>query len=160
MAVSIGKDIKNLEKVRKCASKFILYYTSDYKNRLFSVLLPVCMWLELQGVLFLVKCLKDPLDNFDILKYVSFSSNITKSTTRKKLVCNYKRTNTGRHFYFNRIVRLWKSFPEIDFDQSIPTIKAHLSKFLWNHFVNNSHSPSPALTTSALIYFCNLFTFT
>ncbi len=90
-------------------------------------LLPVCMWLELQDVL------KDLPDNFDIiLKYVSFTSNITRSTTTRKLVYNYRRT------------RLW---PEIDLDKSVPTIKAHLTGVI---LLKPFHIATPALTTSTV----------
>ena len=133
------KDIRNIERVQRRATKFILQdYRSNYKARLTSLLLlPVSMWFELQDILFLVKCLKHPPDNFNILDYISFTTTTTRSSSRNNLAVKYRRTNAGRHFYFNRIVRLWNSLPQINLDSSLPSIKNHLTNFLWNHFQSN-----------------------
>ena len=102
------KDINNLERVQRRATMLILQDFSDYKSRLISPnLLPVSMWLEQQDVLFMVKCLQSPSDNFDILNSVSFSKSNSRHTSKMSLQYNYKRTNLGRHYYFNHIVRLW-----------------------------------------------------
>ena len=156
----LAKDITNLERVQRRATKFILQNKSlDYKERLVSLLLlPINMWLELQDLLFLVKCLKDPPDNFDILQYVSFckakclkdppdnfdilqyvsfcKAN-TRSSAKGKMEYHYKRTSLGRHYYFNRVVRLWNALPEIELEASARLIKIQISKFLWNHFITN-----------------------
>ena len=62
------RDIQSIERVQRKATKYILNdYTSDYKTRLLSLhLLPLMYWYELQGIMFLVKCLQDPADNLDI----------------------------------------------------------------------------------------------
>lgn len=69
------KDIRKLEKVQRRATRYILQDNRlDYKTRLIKLdILPLAMWLEMQDVLFLVKCLKDPPDNFNIciLQYQS-----------------------------------------------------------------------------------------
>ena len=70
------RDISNLERVQRRASKFILDYSSlNYKSRLVSLhLLPLMYWLELQDVMFLIKCLKDSPDNFSLGSWISFVS--------------------------------------------------------------------------------------
>ena len=62
------KDIRNFERIQRCATKFILQdYLSDYKTRLLSLnLLPLMHWYELQDMMFLVKCFKNPMDNLII----------------------------------------------------------------------------------------------
>ena len=58
------KDIENLERIQRRATKYIVGNNQmDYKSRLrlLSVhLLPLMYWLELQDVMFLVKCLRQP----------------------------------------------------------------------------------------------------
>ena len=78
------KDIKNLERVQQRATKFILQVTGlNYRERLLQLeLLPLSMWLELQDILFLVRNLKNPSDNFNILDYVSFQKSNTRSSTK------------------------------------------------------------------------------
>jgi len=134
----LAKDIRNLEKVQRRASKYILNdYVSDYKTRLINLnLLPIATWLELQDLLFLVKCLLDPPDNFDIMDFISFSTNRTRSSSKHRLVSKFNRTTTGRHYYFSRITSLWNAVPEINLKSSLLSIKKELSKFLWNHFIN------------------------
>ena len=68
----------------------ILQDFSDYKSRLISLnLLPVTMWLEQQDVLFMVKCLQSPSDNFDIFDYVSFSKSNSRPFIKMSLKYNY-----------------------------------------------------------------------
>lgn len=136
------KDIKNLEKVQRRASKFILHdYSSNYRTRLLSLnLLPLSYWLELQDILFLVKSLQNPQDNFNILDYIHFTTNHTRASTTKKLSYRFQRTTIGRHYYFNRIIRLWNFLPEINLLKSFETIKFNLTKVFWNYFVRNFDS--------------------
>ena len=101
-------------------------------------LLPLMYWYDLQDLLFLVKCLQNPSDNFNIFNYVSFSATTTRSNSAGKLKHNFRRTSTTRHFYFNRVVRLWNKIPEhIDLTLSFNSIKNHLSSHLWDHFITN-----------------------
>ena len=62
------KDIRNFERIQRRTTKFILQdYSSDYKTRLLSLnLLPLMHWYELQDMTFLIKCLKNPMDNLII----------------------------------------------------------------------------------------------
>ena len=59
------KDIINLERIQRRATKYLLSNNQiDYKSRLTSLhLLPLMHWLELQDVMFLVKCLQQPTAN-------------------------------------------------------------------------------------------------
>ena len=131
------KDIVSLERIQRKATKFILCgHSLDYKDLLLSLcLLPLMHWLEIQDLLFLVRCFKEPTDNFDITSYVSFSTASTRSSGSHKLHHKYSRTSTTRHFYFNRIVRLWNSFPPIDLSASFEAIKRYIYGIFWEHFV-------------------------
>lgn len=136
------KDIELLERVQRRATKFITgNYEENYKARLLSLkLLPLMYWLELLDIMFLVKSLKNPPDNFDIYAHVTFINHegrCTRSTTARHLRSNYCRTTYGRHFYFNRVVRLWNAVPPIDLSLSVHTIKRHLMDFFWLHFKAN-----------------------
>ena len=136
------KDIKSLEKIQRRATSYILSdYASNYKSRLLNLnLLPLMYWLELQDLMFLIKCIKDPPDNFNIYDYISFSTSITRSATHHNLTHKYKRTSIGRHFYFNRIVRLWNTLPDIDLTQSCTAIKSLILTHFWSHFKTNFNS--------------------
>ena len=135
------KDINNLEKIQRRATKFILQdSTLSYRDRLIQTgLLPLTMWLELQDILFLVKHIKEPSDNYNILDHVRFRASVTRSST----------TTTARHFYYNRIVRLWNRLPEINLEHSVASIKANVTKFLWNHFL---HYFDPSNTSAAHVH--------
>ena len=52
-----------------------------------------------------------PSSAFDITKFVSFSSTSTRSSANFKLYHSKPSTNNCRHFYFNRLPRLWNSLP-------------------------------------------------
>ena len=139
------KDITCLERVQRRSTKFILNdYTADYKSRLRSLrLLPIMLWLDLHDLIFLVKCLKDPNDIMGIRQHVSFKSSSTRAgSTGLVLSINYTRTSSVRHFYFNRIARIWNTVhPSINLSESTPTIKFKLIQLLWSHF-NQHFDPS------------------
>ena len=122
------KDIVILERIQKRATKYILNdRLSSYCSRLLALnLLPLMYYLELMDILFLVKCLQFPDPSFDIKAFVSFSNLSTCSGSACKLVYRYSFTNKSRHFYFNRVVRLWNSLPPIDISQSFSYIKSSL----------------------------------
>ena len=139
------KDIITLEKVQRRATKFILNdFTSDYKSRLMELkILPLMMQLELNDMMFLLRCLKEPTEAFRVSSYVNFCSTSTRSSSYLKIQHTMSRTNTTRHFYFNRIPRLWNSFPAINLDLSSPSIKRRLQQFLWDYFIHNFDSDMP-----------------
>ena len=136
------KDIRSLEQIQRRATKFILQdFSSDYKTRLIKLnMLPLMHWLELQDVMFLVKCFKDPSENFNPLTFVSFITHSTRSATNHKLTVNFKRTSTTRHFYFNRVVRLWNYLPTLDLSLSYSTLKYKLKQIFWAHFTDHFNS--------------------
>ena len=72
------RDIVRLEKVQRRASRFILPHSSlCYKERLTTLkVLPLMMWLEIADVMFFIKQLRDPVGNFDISEFLSFTSFI------------------------------------------------------------------------------------
>ena len=66
--------------------------------------------LELQDIMYLVKCLKSPQNT--IAQLVSFISSKTRAgQTGRKLYVTRGKTNYTRHFYLNRIAKLWNSLP-------------------------------------------------
>ena len=75
--------------------------------------------------------------------YVQFCSSNTRSFTHLKMKQLFLKLNCVRHFYFNRLPRLWNSIPPIDLDQSLPSIKHTLHTYFWDHFLNNFHSDMP-----------------
>ena len=78
---------------------------------------------ELNDIMFLVKSLKSPTDNFDIKNYNSFASNSKRSGAYKKLVHPMISNATQHHFYFNRIIRLHNYLPVINLSLLINIIK-------------------------------------
>ena len=83
---------------------------TSYKSRLITIkLLPLMYWLELQDVLFLVKCLQGTTNNFNIHDFIpapSSSHRPTRASESGKFKHKLCRTVTGHHFYLNRIIRL------------------------------------------------------
>ena len=80
-------------------------------------------------VMFFVQCLKFPDDGFSILDHITFSDMPTRSGSKAKLIFHCTSSNSCRHFYFNRIARLWNALPTIDIPLSLPTIKIGLKHF-------------------------------
>ena len=122
----LSKHIVVLEKVQKRGTKFILNdYSLGYKNRLVAIhLLPLMYQLELNDLMFFIKSLKHPSVHFNIKDFISFSKSNTRSSTYNKLIHTKSPTKSSRHFYFNRLSRLWNSLPPIDLDISLSTIKS------------------------------------
>ena len=139
------KDINILENVQRRATKFILNdFISDYKSRLLTLhLLPLTMMYELNDILFFIKSLKEPSDAFNVLDYVSFSCNATRSSTHTKLVHKFTKTNAAKHFYFSRLPRLWNSLPPIDLSLSYFCIKVKLRQFFGGYFVSAFNPSNP-----------------
>ena len=95
-------------------------------------LLPLMYWFEVLDILFLVHNLKNPPDNFDIYDHITFTNpdeRSTRSSAAHHLQIKHCRTSYGRHFYFNRIARLWNAVSPIDLSLSEYTIKRHLMDF-------------------------------
>ena len=130
------QDIVRLERIQRKATKYILSSSNlSYKQRLTTLqMLPLMYWLELQDIIFFVKCIKEPPDNFSINEFVTFASGKTRSASFGKLIHNLSSYSTTRHFYFNRIARLWNSLPPIDTTQSMYSIKSKVINHFWSHF--------------------------
>ena len=115
-------------------------YSLSYKNCLIAIhLLPLIYQFELNDLMFFIQSLKHCADHFNIKHFVSFSESNTRSSTHNKLIHTKSPTNSSRHFYFNRLPRLWNSLPPIDLDSSLSSIKSTLIDYLWPHF--NSENP-------------------
>ena len=136
------KDILNIERVQWRATKYVLNdYVSDYKNRLLKLkLLPLKYFFELQDIMFVVKSLKFPTNNFNIRDYISFGTTIKRLSSGHKLLHIHHTSNMNRHFTFSSIVyHIFgiNSFPIIDLTLSLSTIKTKLTDYLWSYFIQN-----------------------
>ena len=131
------KDISLIEQIQRRATKFILNdYSSDYFDRLKQLnLLPLMYTFELNEIVFTLKSLKYPSPSFNITDYITFADGNTRSSSSGKMVhVRNNNNNAGRHFFFNRIPRLWNALPSIDLSLSIKMNKTRIYKFLWSHF--------------------------
>ena len=130
------------EKVQRRATKFILSNSSlDYKARLVSLhLLPLMSWLELADIMLLVKHIKYPDNRLRIFDHITFTTSRNRSSTYCKLSYKRSRTIKSRHFYFNKVRRLWNGLSPIDLSHSIMSIKKDVKVFLWSNFINNFNS--------------------
>ena len=139
------KDINLLEQVQCRGTKYILNdFQSDYRSRLISLhLFPLMYTYELLDILFLVKNLQYPDPSFPISEFVSFSSSSTRAGHSLKLIHQSSHTHLSNHSYFKRIIRLWNTLPPIDLGLSLSTIKTHLKKFMWSHFLDNFNPDIP-----------------
>jgi len=121
-----------LKNVQHHATKYILNdFTSDYRSRLIALkILPLMMQLELYDVMFSLEVWRGQQMPST---YMIMSPSILALHVLLKHVLS--RTNSARHFYFNRMPRLWNSLPTIDLDQSTGSIKLRVQRFLWDHFI-------------------------
>ena len=113
------------------ATKYIFQnYKSCYRSRLIKLhMLPLMMQFEITDIMFFVTSIKSPSAHFNMLQHVNFSKVSTRSSSKFKLVHNLSRFNHVKHFYFNRLPRLWNSLPTIDTNQSVRSIKHKLQLF-------------------------------
>ena len=102
------REISKLELIQRRATKFMLSFPSCSYNGSVVPTTPTTSNVPLR----LTRHLLHSPDNFDVLHFISFcESGGTRSTSYGHLKVNFKRTSTTRHFYFNRVVRLWNSVP-------------------------------------------------
>ena len=104
-----------------------------------TLMLPV----ELNDIIFMVRCLQSCHCCIDIHSLISFSSSDTRSASSHKMIHSISSTNHSCHFFFNRIPRLWNALLPIDRDLSINTIKKQLTKFVWFYFTNKFDPSNP-----------------
>ena len=139
------KDIIALERIQRRATKFILNdYCSDYKSRLLKLkLLPLMAWFEYIDIMFFITSLHQRSDRFDILHYVSVTSHRTRSSDKVSLQHTLSKSCLSRHFYFNRIPRLWNALPSINIDKPLSSIRCEVKCILWSNFMNSFKSDDP-----------------
>ena len=111
--------------------------------------LPCVGYLDLT---FIIKCLKDPSDHFNIFQYIQYVSNNTRAC---KFKCTFPRSslNSIHFFYFNRVVRIWNSLPIINLSLSSSTIKKIFSgniSFLLLTLITHVHGFSVVLAICVL----------
>ena len=147
MQPQLIKDIVSLEQVQRRATKYKLNdYISSYKSRLQQLHILSLMYVyELNDLMFLLKSLKFPNDNFDIKNYTTFASNSTRSASLRKLVHSNTSNTTQHHFYFNRISRLYNYLSVINLSLSTNIIKRQISDYLWTQFSINFDSERPCI---------------
>ena len=138
------KNIQSIEKIQRRATKYILNdYSSDYKLRLLSLnMLPLMYWLDLQYLVFLVKCLKDSHNTSNIYRYVNFvGSNRTRASTNSKLQHKFARLSTTRHALLLYLCCLYLEFTFLGYCRFEPvqSNKVRIRNFLWKHFEQLLH---------------------
>ena len=135
------KDIRKLEQMQRRATKFILGdWQNDYKSRLLKLeILPLMMLYELNDIMFFITNMRSPSESYDILQHVAFSSSNTRSCS-SKLIHRRPVTNFHRHFYYQRLVKLWNALPTIDLTLSTNNLRRKVKNFLWSVFVNKFNS--------------------
>ncbi len=140
-------DIIALERTQRRASKFVVGSIStslNYKARLILLhILPLMYYLELADIMFFVNSYKCQSNRFNILNYVTISNKNTRSSNKITLCHVRSSTSKSRHFYFNRLPRLWNRLPAIDITLSSRSIRASLREFLWSHFLSSFESDKP-----------------
>ena len=94
------------------------------------------MIYELNDVSFFVKSFQQPSASFNIMDFVAFSPNNTRSGSHRKLVQQLARVNRSKQFYFNRLPCLWNSLPPINLSNNYVTIVGYLKRILWDRFIS------------------------
>ena len=69
-----------------------------------------------------------------LLTWLCSNSFIKFISQAASSVCQNKQT---KHFYFNRLPRLWNSLPPIDLNQSHDTIMNSIKTHFWDYFMDN-----------------------
>ena len=82
-------------------------------------------------------------DRFDILHSINITSHCTRSSDKVSLQHTFSKSCLSRHFFFNRLPRLWNALPSIDINSPISSIRRKVKHFLWSNFVNNFNSDDP-----------------
>ena len=133
------QDIRKIESLQRRATKYITSCHLDYKSRLEATkLLPVSLWLEAQDVLLLIKLMIDPPSGFRLEEYIIFTSSSTRASSLNKIKSSrllIPRLKVTRHFFFNRVIRIWNSLPYIDIQLPYPSIKRHILDIFWQYFL-------------------------
>ena len=128
-------------------------YQPEYKASLTKLkLLPLMMIYEPNDILFFVSNYKEPTNSFNIMDFVGFNNSHTRSGFCK-LTHSQSSNNQNRHFYFNRLIRLWNSLSVLNVFLSKDTLMSQLKNFLWLVFISKFTTSIPC--TYHFVYPCN-----
>jgi len=103
-------------------------------------MLPLMYIYEFNDIMFFIKSLKFPTDNFNISQYTSFTNSNTRSGDHLKLIHPRSTSALHHHFYFNRIARLWNYLPVINLTLPAHITKKKIKSYLWEHFTCHFHT--------------------
>ena len=92
---------------------------------------------EIYDISFFLNSLKVRPKSFNILNYVAFCKSNTRSSTSLNLEHNFTNSSCARHFYFNRLPRLWNLLTPIDLTMTTKSIIARIRDIFRLHFLNN-----------------------
>ena len=100
------------------------------------------------GHTFFFGLLKNPPDNFILSEYIHFAQSSTRSSSTGKITASSPCTprlnvNSTRHFYFNRIIKIWNSLPPLDLDCPMSSLKSRLKDLYWDYFIDHFCVDSP-----------------
>ena len=146
---------------QKRATKYILNYkNSDYKSWLSKLnLLPLMSRLEYYNIMFFVSCWNHPGEHFNIRDFISSSTRpgiTTRSQSSFKLFHTHSKSSLHKHFFFNRIPRLWNNLPPppppIDITSSPLSIKTQVLSHLHSHFNANFDLKDPCWHVHIIFY--------
>ena len=122
------QDSRAIECLQRRATKYFIATDMDYKSGLANLsLLPLILWLEFLDIVYSSNYCKPP-DNFNISNFIVPASSREPSRLNLKPVnAQVPRLNSTRHYYFNRVIRLWNTLPPLGLELSFTTLK---SKFI------------------------------
>ena len=112
----------------------LLLINQDYYQKL--NLLPLMYIYELNDLMFLIKSLNIPIENFDIKDFISFNTSSTRYGSHLKL-CHPRASSTNHHHFYYKIM---ESYASNRYIITFTCHKANLTKYLWNHFTANFNS--------------------
>ena len=124
-------------------SKKILFHPLTHSATYILQLFPFMHTFELADIMFAIKALKSPSDSFDITNYVSFSYGSTRSSKNGKLRHIRSLDSKSKHFYFNRLPRLWNTLPLIGLSLPVAHNKVVVKNFMWSYFMLNFNPDIP-----------------
>ena len=148
------KHTQILERLQRWATKYILNdYHTDYKTHLIHlILLRITYTLDMVDIMLFIKSIKNPTNNFNILDYVSFSNDLTRSSNCK-LNHTFMSSNQSRNFYCNRISSIRTPYHAVnDLSTPVLTTKHKIKIFMWNHFTTH-FDPDDICSFNFLWYF-------
>ena len=133
------QDSRAIEHLQRRATKYIIAADMDCKSRLANLsLLPLTLWLEFLDILLLIKLLQNPPDNFNVSNFIVPASSRESSCLNLKPVnAQIPRLNSTRHYYFNRVIRIWNTLPPLDLELSLTTLKKQIHSTFWDYFTTN-----------------------